>query len=736
MTQQSLDTTAKDDKNFLTGIRFFTEERDLLAEINALTPVRDDSGILTELSDTTALQTILAADAMRYLTLEITSAKSSGHPGGFASSAEVVAALFLLGYKNLGTEVGHHAPGYYSAAFLDGSLAAMGIQTVAELKERYREYRGLLGHITGAIPGMVAPAGPLGQGQHFALAGARLHPGVLFPFTVGDGGIGEPYVMSALQHFIELMPEVTNFLPVLIWNGYSQEHHSICSRWSNQRMIDYFSSHGFASVRLVDAKEFDTLDQEGPFVDTTMLPLDDRLRYAAAVLKALKGAAEEALSGTATAVVVKQIKGAGVHTRGSKSHNLTAAHTPDHPDILAALQSLALSPAEWKQIREVLSSAGGGPAAEIAVTEAGYKAAPLAHVSGTDYPAGEAVVPTTALGEIVGELGSEDPTFMVTNADGNEASGMMNINRALTIRHPSEDELYAQGPGGRVYEPLSEDACAGLAAATALHGGRALWCSYESFAVNGLPVWQTVTQALAELRRESPSAVALFTAGALEQGRNGWTHQRPEIEAYFAALVRNGNVYPYFPIDANSIQEAFLAALDLKNAGAAIFASKNSLPVRLSRESSRKAIAHGAVVLEDSSGADPVTLAVLGDLMVAPVLSAAELLKQRGRGVKVVAVIAPRRLFRARDVAWREASGGDDDFMSDAEFEELFGADRLLGITGGATAMLEPLILRSKARSRDLLGWHRGETAASAGELLRLNGLLPEDIVEKAVALD
>jgi phosphoketolase len=52
---------------------------------------------------------------------------------------------------------------------------------------------------------------------------------------------------------------------------------------------------------------------------------------------------------------------------------------------------------------------------------------------------------------------------------------------------------------------------------------------------------------MAELRRKTPSFVCMFTAGALEQGRNGWTHQRPEIENYFAAQMRNGNVYPLFP---------------------------------------------------------------------------------------------------------------------------------------------------------------------------------------------
>jgi phosphoketolase len=64
--------------------------------------------------------------------------------------------------------------------------------------------------------------------------------------------------------------------------------------------------------------------------------------------------------------------------------------------------------------------------------------------------------------------------------------------------------------------------------------------------INGLPIWQTVTQAMTELRRPTPSTITLFTAGALEQGRNGWTHQRPEVENYFASMMRNGNVFPYF----------------------------------------------------------------------------------------------------------------------------------------------------------------------------------------------
>ncbi|MEO1149269.1 MAG: phosphoketolase, partial [Cyanobacteria bacterium J06638_22] len=228
-----------------------------------------------------------------------------------------------------------------------------------------------------------------------------------------------------------------------------------------------------------------------------------------------------------------------------------------------------------------------------------------------------------------------------------------NINQALKIIHPTVDDLYFQQPQGQVYEPLSEDACAGLAAAQALFGARTLWCSYESFAINGLPIWQTVTQAMAELRRPTPSTITLFTAGALEQGRNGWTHQRPEIENYFAGMMRNGNVFPLFPVDANSIQACYEWALGTQNKGVTITASKSPLPIRTTFEQTRTALAKGAIALQATTGSKTVVFAVIGDMTLIPVLEAASQLTDTGIGVRVVSVINPRRLYRPTDVAWK-----------------------------------------------------------------------------------
>jgi len=724
--------------DFCEGIQYFGEAIPGF-ETYGGKPAIEPGGSANPTDPAAVFQTLLAADALRYLILQITASKASGHPGGFASQAEAYAALVMLGYKNIITEVGHHAPGFYSAMFLDRSLEDMGIYTVQQLRDRFREKHGLLGHLSGYIPGILAPAGPLGQGQHFAMAAAKLHKDKLFPFTVGDGGLGEPYIISAIAHFHTAFPGATNFLPVLVWNGYSQEHHSMVSLKTNEQMKAYWQGNGFEEVVLVDAKDFDDQNQTGDYVDSTAFSFEQRLAFTEAVLTGVDKAAKSALGGKLTVFIIKQLKGAGVHARGAKSHNLYPKDTLDAPHIISALKERALPPEAWQLVRTNAERAGGGPAAKTVVTEFELPLPELGELPLEEYAVGgDPKVSTTSMGRLVGIVGQKDKNFLVTNADGNEASGIANINQALKIIHPTTDDLYNQAPGGQVYEPLSEDACAGLAAGLSLMGARTLWCSYESFAINGLPIWQTVTQAMAELRRQTPSTITLFTAGALEQGRNGWTHQRPEIEAYFASLMRNGNVFPLFPPDANSIQVCYDWALTTKNKGIVITASKSPLPIRTTFEQSRQGLRDGAVVLQDvdsnQGGSKKVVFAVIGDMTLMPVFEAAAFLETEGIAVKIVSVINPRRLYRPHDTAWDTCSEADGGFLDDEKFAELFAGDALIGVTGGAAAMLEPIMLRSSAK-RDTFAWKRGETTASAGELMAFNGLTAQALAKRGIEL-
>lgn len=721
---------------FCEGIQYFGDLPPEFEKYGKTPVIAKGQPTIADPADPAAIyQTLLYADALRYLVLQVTASKASGHPGGFASQAEAYAALVMLGYKNIVTEVGHHAPGFYSAMFLDRSLEAMGIETVQQLRDRFRERHGLLGHLSGYIPGLLAPAGPLGQGQHFAMAAALLHRDTLFPFTMGDGGMGEPYPMSSMAHFHTAFPGSTNFLPVLVWNGFSQEHHSMVSLQTNEQMLAYWHGNGFEEVVLVDAKDFDDQDQPGAFADSTAFSFAQRLAFTKAVLIGIDEAARSALSGKLTAFIIKQLKGAGVHARGAKSHNLYGHHNLDNPDIVAGLQANALAPEVWQLVRTNCERANGGPASQTAVTESVFPLPELKNLQLEAYAVGgDPKVSTTAMGQLVAQVGQQDTNFLVTNADGNEASGIGNINKALKIIHPTTDDLYNQTPSGQVYEPLSEDACAGLAAGLSLMGARSLWCSYESFAINGLPIWQTVTQAMAELRRPTPSTVTLFTAGALEQGRNGWTHQRPEIEAYFAAMMRNGNVFPLFPPDANSIQVCYEWALGTFNKGVVITASKSPLPIRTTFEQTRQALQEGAIVLQETPGEKMVVFAAVGDMILLPIFEAARQLQEQGIGVRIVSVVNPRRLYRVSDVAWEICSEPDGGFLDDTGFDRLFSGDALIGVTGGASLMLEPIMLRSTSR-RDTFAWKRGETTASAGELMALNGITAEALAKRAIDL-
>ncbi|MFS8823214.1 phosphoketolase, partial [Synechococcus sp. W60.2] len=176
---------------FCEGIRYFGDpwpEFDRLGQepaVDAATGKLRDPG-----SRMAAYQTLLYADALRYLTLQMTASKASGHPGGFASQAEAYAALVYLGQKNIPTEVGHHAPGFYAAMFLDGSLSEMGIHTVADLQARFREREGLLGHLSGYIPGRRGAAGPRGPGGRGGLGAPRLVPARRSPGPPAPGGRG------------------------------------------------------------------------------------------------------------------------------------------------------------------------------------------------------------------------------------------------------------------------------------------------------------------------------------------------------------------------------------------------------------------------------------------------------------------------------------------------------------------------------------------------------------------
>jgi len=123
--------------------------------------------------------------------------------------------------------------------------------------------------------------------------------------------------------------------------------------------------------------------------------------------------------------------------------------------------------------------------------------------------------------------------------------------------------------------------------------------------------------------------------------------------------------------------------------------------------------------------------AVTGDMILLPVFEAKNALEEQGYKVRIVSVTNPRRLYRPDDVAWNTVSEADGTFMSDADFDALFDADIMIGVSDGASGSLESVMLRSRAARRDVMCWKRGETTASPQEIMQFNGLSSDAIITR-----
>ncbi|HEY9739051.1 MAG TPA: phosphoketolase, partial [Coleofasciculaceae cyanobacterium] len=90
-------TTVTQVPSFCEGIQYFGEALPGFEKLGKEPAIAQGEKAIAQPNDENAVfQTMLAADALRYLILHITASKSSGHPGGFASQAEAYAALVML----------------------------------------------------------------------------------------------------------------------------------------------------------------------------------------------------------------------------------------------------------------------------------------------------------------------------------------------------------------------------------------------------------------------------------------------------------------------------------------------------------------------------------------------------------------------------------------------------------------------------------------------------------------
>ena len=100
-SETMMKATGADVPVFCAGMRHFGEPWPGFQRHAAHAAIAESAQATADPSDPDAVyQTLLMADALRYVTLQVCGSKGSGHPGGFASSAEAYAALVMLGHTN------------------------------------------------------------------------------------------------------------------------------------------------------------------------------------------------------------------------------------------------------------------------------------------------------------------------------------------------------------------------------------------------------------------------------------------------------------------------------------------------------------------------------------------------------------------------------------------------------------------------------------------------------------
>jgi len=80
--------TLKDLPNFCHGIQHFGAPWPDSDKYATAAVIAEGQTAIANINDAAVFQTLLGADALRYVTLQLCGSKGSGHPGGFASNTE------------------------------------------------------------------------------------------------------------------------------------------------------------------------------------------------------------------------------------------------------------------------------------------------------------------------------------------------------------------------------------------------------------------------------------------------------------------------------------------------------------------------------------------------------------------------------------------------------------------------------------------------------------------------
>lgn len=372
--------------------------------------------------------------------------------------------------------------------------------------------------------------------------------------------------------------------------------------------------------------------------------------------------------------IAETLKGFGFYGAGSNAaHNLPLPANP-HTDGAARelfnhhAAQLWVAPDELRGACE-LFAARGARALErdnpLAQRHPALPQLPALHYQNN------ACSPMLALDRFFVDLVQANPQLRprVGNPDELASNRLGGVLKALKHRVTApESELEAID--GAIITVLNEEAV--VSACLANQGGLNLVASYEAFCVKMLgAVRQRIIFARQQKEAGRPAGwlgwPLVATSHTWENGKNQQSHQDTTFcEALLGEM--SDMVRVLFPADHNSVLALLPAVYQARGELACMVIAKRERPAVFSREQAEQLAQHGAIVLAEQPGVEPVLLIATGSYQLTEMQRAAARLSQVRCAWRLVYLQEPGR-FRAPRDEW-EAAG-----ITDAEqVEQIFPA--------------------------------------------------------------
>ena len=656
-----------------------------------------------------------------------------------------VDAIFIAG-------PGHGGPGVVANGYLEGTYSEIYpdiSRDAAGLKRLFTQFSfpgGIPSHASPETPGSIHEGGELGYSLLHAYGAVFDNPDLIACCVVGDGE-AETGALATSWHSNKFLNAARDgaVLPILHLNGYKIAGPTVLARISEDELTSLMRGYGHEPY-IVSGDDPMTMHQlmaaaldaavsqiRNIQADARGNPESERKPWPMIVLRSPKGwTGPKFVDG-------KQAEGS------FRSHQVPLAGIAANPEHLRQLE-------EWMRSYrpEELFDKGGSLVGELSELppRGTRRMSANPHANGglllrdlempdfrnyaVDVPAPGAVdgEATRALGQMLRDvmrLNAKSKNFRVVGPDettSNRLDALFEVTDRVSTADiiPSDDHV---SHDGRVMEVLSEHMCQGWLEGYLLTGRHGFFSCYEAFIhiidsmFNQHAKWLKTTRGI-PWRKPIASLNYLLTSHVWRQDHNGFSHQDPGFIDH-VVNKKADVVRVYLPPDANTLLSVADHCLRSRNYVNVIIAGKQPAPQWLAIDEASTHCEKGVGIWKWASNDDgnpDVVLACAGDVPTLETLAAVSILRASVPALRI-------RVVNVVDLMTLQPSSGHPHGLTDAEFDEIFTADRpIVFAFHGYPWLIHRLTYRRTNHSRlHVRGYIEEGTTTTPFDMTVVNGL-------------